>query len=228
MDFETPPGAATLTVVVAYVPHQQRVNPSQAEIMDELEQLVLDVPRSHALYVLGDFNAQMGRGVDGVTAKWCVRREAPDAAGRALETWGERTRLFALSSRYRPRRRGGAANYVCKSNPTARVQLDYIFGNDVACRAATAGRVRWLPAMRRHGRQFDHALVELELQVKVHSKPAPPRRDFASLDEEETVQYAAHTAKALEGAITERHCELTSTKTTITSTALALARRSTQ
>eukprot|EP01048_Picozoa_sp_COSAG05_P030619 COSAG05_NODE_10741_length_548_cov_1.917595_1_plen_99_part_01 len=32
MDFETPPGAATLTVVVVYVPHQQRVNPSQAEL----------------------------------------------------------------------------------------------------------------------------------------------------------------------------------------------------
>ena len=87
MDFETPPGAATLTVVVVYVPHQQRVDPSQAEVMDELEQMVLDVPRSHALLVLGDFNAQMGRFVDQVTAQWCVRREAPDAAGKALEAW---------------------------------------------------------------------------------------------------------------------------------------------
>eukprot|EP01048_Picozoa_sp_COSAG05_P009764 COSAG05_NODE_822_length_7122_cov_18.423893_2_plen_131_part_00 len=46
------------------------------------------------------------------------------------------------------------------------MQLDYIFGNEEACRAATAGRVRWLPSMRRHGRQFDHALVELELEIQ--------------------------------------------------------------
>ena len=59
MDFETPPRAATLTVVVAYIPHQQRTDPSQAEVMEDLEQLVLDVPQTHALYVLGDFNAQM-------------------------------------------------------------------------------------------------------------------------------------------------------------------------
>eukprot|EP01047_Picozoa_sp_COSAG01_P096886 COSAG01_NODE_27301_length_689_cov_0.952542_1_plen_109_part_10 len=59
MDFETPPRAPTRTVIAAYVPHKQRVSPSQVEIIDELEQLVLDVPRTHALHVLGDLDIHL-------------------------------------------------------------------------------------------------------------------------------------------------------------------------
>ena len=50
-----------LSLVCVYVPHAGRQNPSSADTIDDLDNLLLSVPRHDCLIVMGDFNAKLPR-----------------------------------------------------------------------------------------------------------------------------------------------------------------------
>ena len=57
-------------VIAVYMPHRGRVAPCQDDTLQDLEKVLLTVPKSDCVCILGDFNEQLEGNVQGRTGKW--------------------------------------------------------------------------------------------------------------------------------------------------------------
>jgi hypothetical protein len=106
----------------------------------------------------------------------------------------EGTGLTAVSTLFANNRRGAAASYVVKEAGTGkRVQLDYILGNHPAIQMVTDSKTRWLPTLLRHGRFYDHAMVDIRLRLSISRPQSAVKRDFRNMDDDQEKEYARLT-----------------------------------
>ena len=92
-----------LFVVCVYVPHAGRQNPSSADTIDDLDNLLRSVPRHDCLIVMEDFNAKLPRNNGRLTGRWCIHSRA-NQVGDMLSGLMERRQLCAVSTLHQPRR----------------------------------------------------------------------------------------------------------------------------
>ena len=59
-----------LFVIAVYMPHRGRIQPSQTDTIQDLEQVLKSVPRGDCVCVLGDFNEQLEANVQGRTGRF--------------------------------------------------------------------------------------------------------------------------------------------------------------
>ena len=61
-----------LFVIVVYIPHKGRVNPSAHDTISQIKELLSTIRRYDCVILMGDFNCQLWRNVQGCTGKWCM------------------------------------------------------------------------------------------------------------------------------------------------------------
>ena len=59
-----------------------------------------------------------------------------------------------------------AATFVARDNPNYRSQLDYVCANLAALPLVKDSQVHWMPTLQRHGEHYDHAAVEVVVEMK--------------------------------------------------------------
>ena len=67
-----------ILIIAAYIPHSGRKRaPFQEDTLQELEDLIQEVStKGECVIVMGDMNAKLKRGVEGLTGKYCIHPRA--------------------------------------------------------------------------------------------------------------------------------------------------------
>ena len=158
-----------LFVVCVYVPHAGRQNPSSADTIDDLDNLLRSVPRHGCLIVMGDFNAKLPRNNGRLTGRWCIHSRA-NQVGDMLSGLMERRQLCAVSTLHQPRRHTNNATYLAKDSRYGPSHIDYILASCRWASSAHKSRVKWGVSCQRWGRHYDHGLVSCDWQCRVKSQ----------------------------------------------------------
>ena len=133
-----------LFVVVTYIPHKGRVSPSADDTIGELHTLLKSVAKSDCIVLLGDFNCQLPRNVEGCTGKWSMTTRSDNAHGNKILDLMRAYDLFATDTLFKPvKKKGGetakgkedyATQHICQKT---RVDGQ---GNLIICVCRTGGR----------------------------------------------------------------------------------------
>jgi hypothetical protein len=171
-------GSHTMEIVVAYAPTLKRSEDKKhtvrADFYNALHAAVDRVPRSHALYILGDFNAKTGRAVirDGrIETDLCENmgrhgKGHRNSNGVALLEFAEDRDLFLSNTAFehkagstatwrsmtRPMKKDGSGTYVVFN------QIDYIL-----CRRKHKGALKDARSHQKTTLKSDHRLVTATL-----------------------------------------------------------------
>ena len=95
--------SCNLFVVAVYVPHSSRTEPSQSDTLKELEAVCKHANKSDCVIVLGDFNAQLPGGLQGLTgAHVCAQGESTSAT--KVLNFMRHNDLCAINTKFRKRR----------------------------------------------------------------------------------------------------------------------------
>ena len=178
---------SNIFVICAYIPHAKSTNPSRADTLSDLDNLLCKVPQSDITIVLGDFNARLPR-LHGRTGKWCVHtRVDKHGGGAALLELMTTHALVAASTRHKPKRNHTNATFIQRDTRYNSTQLDYILCSERWVTSASRSRVRWGPAIQRWGRKFDHGLVECVWKVRLRAPKKIHNPDFAALKKDSEI-----------------------------------------
>ena len=106
----------SVLIISVYVPHggASRVNPSRADVLEELQDLLKsESTKGECVFVMGDFNSKLQRGVKGLTGKYCIHPRSDVGGERLLEIMTA-SHLFAASTGFCPPRKAplGQATYI--------------------------------------------------------------------------------------------------------------------
>ena len=94
--------ACNLFVVAVYMPHASRVQPAQADTLNELDMICKQAKPGDCLVVMGDFNVQLPKNVQGCTGKYvCAQGESPEA--NEVIDFMKTHDLFAVNTKFRKR-----------------------------------------------------------------------------------------------------------------------------
>ena len=182
-------------IVSTYIPHSQRSEPSREDTLKELETFLLQVPPADMCFCGGDLNsklAQAQRGQGGAVGSWCVHAR-PDKGGEVLADILERTGMHAASTFFRPERRRKSrgrgwsrasrlSTYMAKDPKYNESQIDYWLVSNRYKSSVRNCRTVWRQTIRRHGRKFDHAAIEMTIDVRLSApKRRTPKYDYSWL-----------------------------------------------
>ena len=180
------------TVIGVYIPQRKRKNPDQAEIYDQLDNLLDNIPRHDCVIILGDFNSRLSRNEDGYVGQWCIHTQR-DSGGDRLLSIMRKFSLRCVSTYFQPPRRHSNATFMNVQPEKPPSQIDYII---VSSRWSTAVRncsTMWGLPIAVHGRKYDHALLRARFKLRLKANRRKQRRDFATLKDKE-VQEAHNRA----------------------------------
>ena len=171
-----------LFVIGIYVPHSKHRNPTRANVLAELESVLMKVCPTDCVIILGDFNSKLPRSHENMTGKWCVHKNA-DAygGGNALLDIMRRHRLVAASTLHQPRRGHTNATFISRNPEYKPSQIDYVLCSKRWTSSVRSSRVRWGVSIQRWGRHFDHGLVECEWKVRLAAPAKVRHPDFSQL-----------------------------------------------
>ena len=62
--------ACNLFVVAVYLPHRAKIAPTQDQTLNQLQELLSEIPTRDCTCLLGDFNEQLAPNVEGITGAW--------------------------------------------------------------------------------------------------------------------------------------------------------------
>ena len=156
--------------VVTYLPHKARKRaPFQHETIAELDAFLAE-PRwdSVCKVVLGDLNAKLKRGVEGLTGQYSMHYKS-DSGGELVMQMMRDQHLFAASTDFRPGKKPslGSATYIPFKATAKPTQIDHILISTRWRSAVQSCAVRWGPAIHRFGFPFDHGLVTAVMRFKI-------------------------------------------------------------
>ena len=179
---------SNIFVICVYIPHANSTNPSSADTLSDLDNLLCKVPQSDCIIVLGDFNSRLPRLHKGLTGRWSVHTRADKHGGgvallELMATHG----LVAASTRHKPKRNHTNATFIQRDTSYKPVQLDYILCSERWVTSAIRSRVRWGPAIQRWGRKFDHGLVECMWKVRLKASKKIHKPDFSALKKDSEI-----------------------------------------
>ena len=162
-------------------------NPTSADTLDDLDNLLCSVPRHDCVLVMGDFNAKLPRNNGRLTGRWCIHSRA-NQAGNMLSRLMERRQQCAVSTLHQPRRYTNNATYLAKASRYGPSQIDYL----ALCRwapSAHKSRVKLGVACQRWGRHYDHGLVSCDWQCRVKSQDQQEKHvDYLSLEKNDVAR----------------------------------------
>ena len=84
------------------MPHSSRAQPAQADTLNELDMICKQAKSGDCLVVMGDFNVQLPKNVQGCTGKYvCAQGESPEA--NEVIHFMKNHDLFAINTKFRKR-----------------------------------------------------------------------------------------------------------------------------
>ena len=129
-----------LFVVVAYIPHKYRTSaPQAADTLVQLNKLLSDreqIKVNDCIVLMGDFNCELQRNVQGCTGRWFMNKRPDDGHSDQVLNLLRLHNLFAVDSLFRPKRRKFGqgdkprvcnATYLQKDASRRPKKLDYFF-----------------------------------------------------------------------------------------------------
>ena len=163
-----------LFVIATYVPHCKRSNPSTADTLKDLDNLLEKVNPRDCVVLLGDFNCKLARSVQGATGKWNIHKRA-SAGGQILHSIMERRNLYAVSTMFQPKRNKSNATFLSRDTNYGPSQIDHILVSSRWASSVSDCKVSWGISCQRWGRRYDHGLVcaTLTTRVKMGTKTTP-------------------------------------------------------
>ena len=96
-----------LFIVCVYVPHKYRQQPCAADVLAQLDKLLADckkIKKNDCLIILGDFNCELQRNIEGVTGQWFMNKRPDNGHSNNLVQVMRTNDLFAVDSLFRPKR----------------------------------------------------------------------------------------------------------------------------
>lgn len=166
-------------LVGVYILHHAQAHPSAEDTLEELQQLLATLPSRAVVLVLGDFNAQLGRNLLGLTSRWSVHWESNTMGDMLAKFMGEHD-LVAASTFFRPcRKYGGVATYKPFSDEgwhKATSNLDYALVSSCWQSSWVSSQVRWGPSEHRfcsgNGERMDHAMIVGKFHLRLRTRQA--------------------------------------------------------
>lgn len=163
-----------LSVIVAYAPTEQASDETKDDFYRDLQGTCMET--AGKAVVLGDFNARIGRRVEGVTGRYGLEGETSDNGDRVIDLC-QAHELMIANTMFRHRRVHTVTWYP--PNTKARGSLkDYVM-----VRRGT-GRIIDTRARRGPTIDSDHCLVTMDIQLRPRPPPADedPRLDRTQLE----------------------------------------------
>lgn len=208
---ETDVKGTDVIIIVVYVPHFGRQNPSAEDTWGDLELLhqefEKDPRQRRAVKILmGDFNGRLARAynftgtkrpakiVEGmaektaeVTGCWSVHNQ-DNEMGTMLRQYLQDHSMVSVGSFFRPvQKKAGAATYVPFGDYKHRKSagLDHICLSRQWFSSAINFKVRWHPSEHRwangRGMKKDHALIEMSFRMRVAKTQPRKKPNYAAL-----------------------------------------------
>ena len=145
-----------LFVVMPYIPHKGRKNsPHAQDTIRELDELLTTVNKTYCIVLMGDFNCELQRNVQGCTGQWCMTQRKDNGHGEDILVLMRKHDLFAVDTLFKPARKSWGeegkmrycnATYMPKDPKKRPRKLDYIcVSNRWKSMVMNAG-TKWGPA----------------------------------------------------------------------------------
>ena len=185
-----------LFIVCIYVPHKFRQQPCATDVLSQLETLLSDckkIKKNDCLIVMGDFNCEIQRNIEGVSGKWFMNKRPDDGHSKDLVHLMQAHDLFAVDSLFRPKRssmfckqkkRVCNATYLQKDKSLRPKKLDYFLVSNRWKSSVSNSKTDWAPSLHRFGKAFDHSLLRIDWRWRIRSEKRPPSKDFKAMNEE--------------------------------------------
>ena len=222
-----------LFVVVVYVPHKGRqVTPTASDIIQELNKLLMTVPKQDCIVLGGDFNCQLQRNVQGCTGKWSMTKQADNGHGEEMIDLMRKHDLFATGTSFKPKKRRWGQNkrkrlcnasYIAKDETRRPRRLDYMCVSNRWRSMVKNVSVKWAPSTHRFGRRFDHGLVSAIWHWRTRKTAKYETADYKAMntqswrrfdevlqiktqEKQETREKRGATSATTVESVTETHC----------------------
>ena len=96
-------------MVCVYIPHKYKhTSPNSEDVIVQLENLLANCRKlkpNDCIIVMGDFNCELQRNVQGCTGKWLMNRNPDKGHGTRVLSFMRTHDLFAADNMFKPKRR---------------------------------------------------------------------------------------------------------------------------
>ena len=183
-----------LFVVCVYIPHKYRkTTPQAADTIHDLHNLLSsckNLKSGDCIIVMGDFNCELERNVQGCTGRWLMNTRPDNGHSADIISLMRSQDLFAVDSLFRPKRRkmfnqskkrvcnATAATWLQKDTNLRPIKLDYFLVSNRWRSCVTNSKTSWAPSIHRFGRAFDHSLLQIEWKWRIKQDKLIPAKDF--------------------------------------------------
>jgi hypothetical protein len=187
-----------LIVIVVYIPHHGRSNPSADDMYEDLRELMAILPERSIKVVVGDLNGRLARAYDftgkkrqlkandnieaEVSGCWSVHRFDNEMGGKIRDFLLDES-MVAASTYFHPQRKIGGAKTYEPFGDTGKGRkgagLDYACISERYQSSCTLVQIKWGPSEHRfgggNGEQKDHAMLLMNLRLRVATRKAKAR-----------------------------------------------------
>ena len=158
-----------LFVVIPYTPHKGRKStPYTQDTIRDLDELLVTVCKSDCVILMGDFNCELQRNVQGCKGQWCMTQKKDNGHGEEILALMRKHDIFAVDTLFKPARKAWGeqgqkrccnATYMSKDSKKRTKKLDYIcVSNRWKSMVINAG-TKWGSYYHGFGQKFDHGLL---------------------------------------------------------------------
>ena len=187
-----------LFVVVVYIPHKGRTNPSAQDTMKQIRELLSTVSKHDCIILMGDFNCQLRRNVVGCTGKWCMTTRPDNGHGEEMIDLMRSYDICAADTMFKPaRKRWGAskrkrvcnATYLAKDINRRPRKLDYICVSNRWKSMMIGSKVKWGTSIHRFGQKFDHSLLSAKWRWRTRRTEKKKTLDFRAMNSQSWARF---------------------------------------
>ena len=170
-----------LFVVCVYVPHKYRTStPVAQDVIQQIDNLLTNcknIKPNDCIVLLGDFNCELQRNVQGCTGRWFMNRRPDDGHSAQVMNLMRQHDLYAVDSLFKPKRKRLVGNsrprvcnatYLQKDTTRRPKKLDYFMVSNRWKSCVTNSSTDWAPAVHRFGKMFDHCLLKISWKWRVN------------------------------------------------------------
>ena len=163
-----------LFVACAYIPHKYRkTTPQAADTIHDLNTLLSsckDLKPADCIIVMGDFNCELERNVQGCTGRWLMNTRPDNGHSADIISLMRSQDLFAVDSLFRPKRskmfsqakkRVCNATWLQKDTSLRPKKLDYFLVSNRCRSSVTPSSTKWSPSIHRFSKPFDYCLLQI-------------------------------------------------------------------
>ena len=199
-----------LFVICAYVPHKfKKTAPLTHDVISQIDDLLSNCKKlkpTDCVVLLGDFNCELQRNVNGCTGRWLMNKRPDDGHSKQVMDLIRAHDLFAIDSLFRPKRktmfdgqkRVCNATYLQKDTSRRPKKLDYFFVSNRWKSCVQNSKTDWAPSEHRFGKLFDHSLIKIKWKWRVKTEKSVPTKDYKAMDRSKWQQFGAEFLSAME------------------------------